>query len=121
MGRPQVKIDVQQFENLCGLQCTQEEIASFFRCSPDTIDRFCKREFNQRFAEVFKEKRGLGCISLRRAQWRLAEKSPAMAIWLGKQYLNQRDNNVITFAPDNNLADAITASAKALDEVADEV
>ena len=31
-------------------------------------------------------------MSLRRNQFRLSEKSAAMAIWLGKQYLGQRDN-----------------------------
>ena len=31
-------------------------------------------------------------MSLRRIQWKHAEKSVPMAIWLGKQYLGQRDN-----------------------------
>jgi hypothetical protein len=31
-------------------------------------------------------------MSLRRTQFKLAEKNPTMAIWLGKQYLGQRDN-----------------------------
>jgi hypothetical protein len=31
-------------------------------------------------------------MSLRRTQFRLAEKSAAMAIFLGKQYLGQSDN-----------------------------
>jgi len=35
-GRPKIKIDWEAFEKLCGLQCTQEEIASFFQCSADT-------------------------------------------------------------------------------------
>ena len=43
------------------------------------------------FSEVFKQKRGVGKISLRRHQWRLAEKNANMAIWLGKQYLGQSD------------------------------
>ena len=30
-------------------------------------------------------------MSLRRIQWKLAEKSPAMAIFLGKNLLGQRD------------------------------
>ena len=29
MGRPKKEIDQRQFENLCGLQCTQEEICGF--------------------------------------------------------------------------------------------
>ena len=40
---------------------------------------------------MFREKRGKGKISLRRAQFRLAEHNAAMAIWLGKQYLGQRE------------------------------
>lgn len=34
-------------------------------------------------------------MSLRRAQFRLAEKSAAMAIFLGKNYLGQSDNVAI--------------------------
>ena len=90
-GRPQIQINKKQFENLCGLQCTEEEIASFFDCSVDTIERFCSRTYNTTFAEVFKIKRGVGKISLRRSQMKLAEKYPAMAIFLGKQYLDQTD------------------------------
>ena len=91
LGRPRKDINRQQFENLCGLQCTEEEIASFFDCSVDTVERFCKREYKATFAEVFKIKRGIGKISLRRSQMKLAEKYPAMAIFLGKQYLDQTD------------------------------
>ena len=94
-GRPRIEIDKKQFESLCGLQCTQEEIASFFSCSADTIDRWCKQEYSANFAEVFAQKRSHGKISLRRSQFRLAEKSAAMAIWLGKQYLGQSDSITI--------------------------
>lgn len=90
-GRPSIEIDARQFENLCGLQCTAEEIASFFDCSVDTIERWCIRTYEMSFAEVFKIKRGVGKISLRRSQMKLAEKYPAMAIFLGKQYLDQTD------------------------------
>lgn len=34
-------------------------------------------------------------IKLRRNQLKLSEKSAAMAIWLGKQYLGQRENGDI--------------------------
>lgn len=95
VGRPQIQIDKKQFESLCGLQCTQEEIADFFDCSADTIDRWCKRTYEKSFAEVFRQKRGNGKISLRRKQWQLADKSAAMAIFLGKNYLGQTDNVVI--------------------------
>ena len=91
MARPRKEIDQKQFENLCGLQCTLEEICGWFDVTDKTLDSWCKRTYNESFSEVFKQKRGNGKISLRRMQWRLAEKNATMAIWLGKQYLDQRD------------------------------
>jgi len=93
IGRPQKEIDIKTFEKLCGLQCTITEMCSFFDCDDMTLSKWCKRTYNMRFSEIFAIKRGSGQISLRRTQFRLAEKNAAMAIFLGKQYLNQRDNN----------------------------
>ena len=70
------------------------------------------------FSEVFKEKRGLGKISLRRSQWRLAEKSATMAIWLGKQYLGQKDQVEASVAVDTAKEDALS---KSLREMAEEL
>ena len=90
-GRPNKEISKEEFEKLCGLQCTKGEIAGWFNCSEDTIERFCKKTYGESFAVVFDKKRGVGKISLRRTQWKLAEKSATMAIFLGKQYLDQSD------------------------------
>lgn len=92
MARPVIEIKKEQFESLCNLQCTLDEIAGFFKCSSDTIERWCKRTYNQGFADSYKTYSQNGKISLRRAQWRLAEKGNAsMLIWLGKQWLGQTD------------------------------
>lgn len=95
MGRPQKEIDQSLFEKLCGLQCTLTEIAGVFDCSEDTIERWCKRTYNESFAETYKKHSAVGKMSLRRSQFRLAEKSAAMAIFLGKNYLGQSDHVVI--------------------------
>ena len=87
----QDRIDKKQFENLCGLQCTLLEICDFFDVEDDTLNSWCKKTYGTTFSEVFKQKRGKGQISLRRMQWKLAEKNTAMAIFLGKQYLGQKD------------------------------
>ena len=87
----QDRIDKKQFENLCGLQCTLLEICDFFDVEDDTLNSWCKKTYGTTFSEVFKQKRGKGQISLRRMQWKLAEKNPTMAIFLGKQYLGQKD------------------------------
>lgn len=95
-GRPRKEIDKKIFENLCGLQCTLEEIAGVFDCSVDTIERWCKREYRETFAEVYKKHSAKGKTSLRRIQFKLAEKSAAMAIFLGKNYLGQKDSIIET-------------------------
>lgn len=92
MARPRKEIDQKQFENLCGLQCTLEEICGWFDVTDKTLDSWCKRTYHASFSEVFRQKRGAGKISLRRSQWRLAEKNATMAIFLGKQFLGQRDS-----------------------------
>lgn len=97
-GRPQKEIDKKDFESLLRLQCTLGEVAAFFDmkldgCSEDTIQRWCKRTYNENFAAVAAKMYEVGKISLRRIQFRLAEKSAAMAIFLGKQYLGQSDKD----------------------------
>ena len=87
----QDKIDKKQFENLCGLQCTLLEICDWFDIDDKTLNEWCRATYGTTFSEVFKIKRGKGQISLRRTQWKLAEKNPTMAIFLGKQYLGQTD------------------------------
>lgn len=96
MGRPPIEIDEKAFENLCALQCTLSEIAYFFNCSEDTIERWCLRTFDEGFADTYKKHSAKGKISLRRIQFRLAENNVSMAIWLGKQILNQKDYDVNT-------------------------
>lgn len=116
-GRPLKEIDRKQFENLCGLQCTKEEICNWFDTTDKTLESWCKRTYGAGFSEVFKQKRGIGKISLRRSQWRLAEKSAAMAIWLGKQYLGQRDEVEI----DAMVSSAEDELSKSLREMAEEL
>ena len=92
MGRPRKQIDKTEFEKLCFLQCTEREFCSWFDVSDETLNKWCKENYDGRtFLDVFKEKRENGLISLRRPQFQLAEKSPAMAIFLGKNLLGQTD------------------------------
>lgn len=92
-GRPRKEIDKRQFETLCAIMCTELEICEVFDISEDTLNRWCKREYGQTFAETYKKKSAKGKASLRRLQFQLAEKSPAMAIFLGKNYLGQSDKD----------------------------
>jgi hypothetical protein len=108
-GRPRAQIDQAQFEKLCGLQCTEAEILAWFGVTDKTLTRWCKETYKKSFSEIFKEKRETGKISLRRHQWRLAEKNASMAIFLGKNYLGQKDDPGKDKAdtPEDRLSDAI--------------
>lgn len=97
-GRPRIEIDEEQFKGLCSIQCTLEEISNWFKCSEDTIERWCKRELKMSFADAYKKFSVGGKISLRRAQMKMAEHNATMAIWLGKQYLNQTDKSEVSVA-----------------------
>lgn len=101
MARPRIEIPKKEFQNLCGLMCTLDEIAGFFECSNDTIERWCKREYKESFADVYKKYSVKGRISIRRYQMRLAEKNASMAIFLGKNYLGQKDCADIDFNPES--------------------
>ena len=97
MGRPKINIDKKIFENLCAIQCTEIEICGCFDCCEDTLNKWCKENYRDEngkpmtFSEVFAVKRQKGRASLRRSQFRMAEKNANMAIWLGKQYLEQTE------------------------------
>lgn len=113
MARPRKEIDQNHFEALCGMQCTEEEICDFFGVTDKTLASWCKRTYDKRFSEVFRIKRNGGKISLRRKQWHLADKSPAMAIFLGKQYLGQVDNPISNTSetPDDGFMKALEGKA----------
>ena len=83
MARPRKDISDREVELLASCFCTQEEVASKLGCSVDTLAR--------RYAEPYKKGLAAAKTSLRRNQFLLAKKNAAMAIFLGKNYLGQRD------------------------------
>lgn len=86
MARPKKEIDYEAVEKLASIQCTQEEIANFLGLSVRTLQR------DEEFCRLYKKGMDNGKMSLRRTQFKIAEKGNAsMAIFLGKQYLGQRD------------------------------
>jgi hypothetical protein len=101
MAKGQIKqkqetINQKQFESLCAIQCTREEICGVLDVSEKTLNSWCNSVYGENFSLVFDKKRQFGKSSLRRMQWHLAEKQPSMAIFLGKNYLGQRDNYEVT-------------------------
>lgn len=93
MGAPKKEIKQEQFEVLCAIQCTQEEICAVLGVTDKTLNRWCRETYGKNFSEVFRKKRLNGKASLRRAQYQTAIKgNSSMLIWLGKQWLGQSEN-----------------------------
>jgi hypothetical protein len=89
MGRPTVKIDLDELEKLCGMQCTDEEIAAFFSVSVKTIER--RREL-PKFREMMDQALAKGRVSVRRNLFKQANAGNiAAAIFLAKNLLGYRD------------------------------
>src|SRR5574340_382564 len=89
-GRPRLSFDLRQVEELGKIQSTQAELAAVLGCGLSTVKQrlACDAQFSAAY------ERGLeaGKSSLRRLQWKTAlGGNVTMQIWLGKQYLGQRD------------------------------
>jgi hypothetical protein len=103
-GRPKIEINWEQFDKLCFIQCTLTEIASFFDCSPDTIERRCKVDKSLDFADYYKQKAAKGKISLRRKAFQLIESNNVtMIIFALKNILKWTDRFESSSADDDDV------------------
>jgi hypothetical protein len=108
-GRRAIEINEEEFEKLCAIQCTVEEIACWFRINKDTVDAWCKRTYGAGFSVVYEQKRKDGFVSVRRGLFQLALKGNLGAlIYLSKNYLGMRDK----FDVEQTVTHTITAEAK---------
>lgn len=91
-GRPKMLLSntgVETIKQLASIQCTDEEIAAVLGVSVDLLTNKNNREA---FTEAKENGQLKGKSSLRRMQFKTAEAGNAtMQIWLGKQYLGQKD------------------------------
>jgi len=94
-GRPPVVIEPRQVYTMASYGCTVAEIAAMMECSADTIER--------RFGKELRTGRNARNGMLRVKQFKLAEKSAAMAIFLGKNYLGQTDSYKLGCLTDDEL------------------
>lgn len=86
--------DWKKIYNLCSIFCTGEEIASIMDVSYDTLEKRIRETYKISFTDFYKKHSSNGKASIRRQQYIQAveEGNTALLIWLGKNYLGQRDN-----------------------------
>ena len=86
------KVRLSEIRRLSMLQCTRTEAASALGIAYATFAKILKHD--ERACRAWEDGRNKGKISLRCKQFRLANKNATIAIWLGKQWLEQRDVTV---------------------------
>jgi hypothetical protein len=101
IGPPKKEISWEVFEQLCAIQCTQSEICSVLKIHDDTLRVRCLEQYGEEYSAIYKRYSESGKSSLRRYQFMQAKTKPAMAIWLGKQWLKQTDT-IVTETPKND-------------------
>jgi hypothetical protein len=108
-GRPKKFVDLELVEKLAHIQCTHAEIASTLGVSVDTLQR------HKDFAATYKKGAEGGRKSLRRMQFESANRgNVVMQIWLGKQYLGQRDQHTTEIRQLPSLRDLSTEELAAM-------
>ena len=84
MARPRKQIDEKKVEQLAAIGCSEKEIGHLLGCSDDLLER--------RFAGALKRGRARRNQNLRKLQYEAAKHgNVTMQIWLGKQWLGQKD------------------------------
>lgn len=110
-GRPRKILNAEGAETvakLSSMMCTDAEIATFLETTVDTLNNKQNRDLFQNSKE---KGQNTGRASLRRAQFKAAERgNSSMLIWLGKQYLGQKDEQFTTLQDTNITFDIVGAS-----------
>lgn len=126
-GRPRIKFDWRPIDVILELGGTLTDCAESSGHSEDTIQRRIKSKFKCTFSEYRNGKMSKMRMKLRQVQYQMVveDRNPALAIWLGKQMLDQKEpgqtqklehsspdgsmtpkeNQVVVYLPDNGRGD----------------
>lgn len=95
MARPKIEFDLSKVAIFGQFKATHQTLADYFGCSVSTISHLMADEESQ-FLQAYKK--GLSDAKMRVSEAQLAcatkDRNASMLIWLGKQLLGQRDNNI---------------------------
>ena len=112
MARPKTEIDWTKVDFYLRAHCDGVGIAGILGIHPDTLYLACQAEFKMGFSEYSQQKKSEGKEILRGKQFQLAvEGDKTMLVWLGKQYLGQKDKRDVT-SNDNTLAPQVVVETK---------
>lgn len=107
-GRPRKEISKADIDYWAGLQATGTEVCAMLEIDRGTLNSRIKEWTGGKytcFSAYFEEKREGGRCKLREIQMNLAKTAPAVAIFLGKNYLGQKDVVTVEDTRDESLKD----------------
>lgn len=113
-----ITVKTSEIEKLGRLQCTYREAAAFLDLRVHQFRKLIATDKDAR--DAWEKGLSLGRISIRRKQMRLGGSNANMAIFLGKQYLGQRDvvtNELTGDGASNGSFDASKLSQEDRDEL----
>ena len=72
IGRPKINVEPKQLRKLTEIRCSLAEIAYYFDCSQDTIERRCKAFFGITFAELKKQSKVGTKLAIKKQLFKMA-------------------------------------------------
>ena len=84
---------------------TFEEIAEALNTNYEGLIQWIAKTYNRKEEDVREEGEAIKKVKVRKMQLDLSKYNPRMAIWLGKQILNQKDNTIIEQTTETNIND----------------
>ena len=93
VGRPRIELDPKQAKIFGYFRATYDTMAEQIGCHVDTI-RAAMQDEDSEFSKEYKKGFSSMKMKLSEAQVKTAieEHNPTLLVWLGKQYLDQKDN-----------------------------
>ncbi len=93
VGRPRIELDPKQAKIFGYFRATYDTMAEQIGCHVDTI-RAAMQDDKSEFSKEYKKGFSGMKIKLSEAQVKTAieDRNPTLLVWLGKQYLNQKDS-----------------------------
>jgi hypothetical protein len=117
-------IDKASLESLLRLQCTRQEVISFYGSSKTALIRWIKKNYDGKTFEELQQQFALqGQVSLRRKAFQMAEKQPSVMIFLLKSVCHLSEEPAAQQDPsaEKNVSafnDAIKTAARAITDCA---
>jgi len=92
-GRPEISLDINQAELFGYFRATYETMAEYMGCHIDTVRKAMQNEDSE-FSKAYKKGFSGMKMKLSEAQVNTAinDHNPTLLVWLGKQYMGQKDN-----------------------------